>query len=33
MINVASNFEVFKKDPQRVSNIKPFINKYITGTE
>ena len=24
----ALNFEEIKKDPQRVSNIKPFMNKY-----
>ena len=25
---VALNFDEIKKDPRRVSNIKPFINKY-----
>ena len=27
-IPVASNYEEIKKDPQRITKIKPFINKY-----
>ena len=27
-ITVALNYEEIKKDPQRITKIKPFINKY-----
>ena len=27
-VTVALNFEEIKKDPQRITKIKPFINKY-----
>ena len=28
-VTVALNYEEIKKDPQRITKIKPFINKYI----
>ena len=28
MLSVALNYEEIKKDPQRITKIKPFINKY-----
>ena len=27
-VTVALNYEEIKKDPQRITKIKPFINKY-----
>ena len=31
-VRVALNYEEIK-NPERVSNIKPFINKYVSGKE
>ena len=32
-VKVALNQEEIKKDPQRIIQLKPFKNKYITGKE